>query len=219
MLDHLIEYIQVIIAEYGAWGVFAATILEEVVAPIPSPIVPLAGGFFGLDPSLSWTQAAVRAVFTVAVPVTIGIGLGSSAVYAIGYFGGKPIIERYKKFLGLSWADVDRVEKKLTSGTADELILLALRVVPIIPGVGISGFCGLVRYPFLSFLTITLVGAFLRAMALALIGWQVGELYSEYSETIEKFENYILFGVLIIAVAGLGYYFLRGRKPRSGARN
>jgi membrane protein DedA with SNARE-associated domain len=208
MLDHLIEYIQAIIAEYGAWGVFVATILEEVVAPIPSPLVPLAGGFFGLDPSLSWTAAAIKALFTVALPVTVGLGLGSAAVYAVGYYGGKPIIDRYKKFLGLSWEDIDKVERRLTKGRSDELILLALRIVPIVPGVGISGFFGLVRYPFVPFIVITLIGAFIRAWVLALVGWQVGELYEEFSGTIERLENYILIGVAIVGLAVLSYYFL-----------
>ena len=44
MIESSITYIQEIIATYGAWGVFVATLIEEVVAPIPSALVPLAAG-------------------------------------------------------------------------------------------------------------------------------------------------------------------------------
>ncbi|MDP3954283.1 MAG: VTT domain-containing protein [bacterium] len=213
MIESLISYIQSIIFQYGAWGVFFATIMEEVIAPIPSPIVPLAAGFFLLSPDASLAAVIIRSVLVIALPVAVGIGIGSSLVYVIGYFGGKPVIEKNKKWLGLEWSDVEKVEKKIIKGKGDEITIFILRVLPIIPGVAISGFCGVVRYPFYNFITITFAGAFVRALILGVLGWQVGEFYQVYADNISRFEEHILFGTLaVIAVGGIIYYFFRKRK-------
>ena len=141
MIESLISYIQSIIAQHGAWGVFAATIIEEIISPIPSPIVSLAAGFFLLAPDASLGATILKSALVIALPVSVGIGLGSSLVYAIGYFGGKPVIEKNKKWLGLDWQDIEKVEKKLIKGRGDEITIFILRVLPFVPGVAISGFC------------------------------------------------------------------------------
>ena len=122
-------------------------------------------------------------------------------------------MKKNKKWLGLEWSDVEKVEKKLIKGKGDEITIFILRVLPIIPGVAISGFCGAVRYPFYNFITITLAGAFVRAFVLGVVGWQVGEFYQIYADNISRFEEHILFGTLaVLAVGGIIYYFFRKRK-------
>ncbi|MBP9732662.1 MAG: VTT domain-containing protein [Candidatus Magasanikbacteria bacterium] len=212
MLDQLIVYIQSLIATYGAWGVFLATMIEEIIAPIPSPIVPLAAGFFLITPEItSLAHVLVKILFVIAIPVTAGITIGSSGVYAIGFFGGKPVLDRTKKWLGFGWEDVQKVEARLRKGKKDEWVLFFLRMIPIIPGVAISGLFGIIRYPFYKFITITILGAFLRAFILGIIGWKVGEVYGAFAHTVEKSEDYILFVVLGIAVIWTIYYVVKKR--------
>lgn len=190
MIENLTSLIQPIIIEYGVLGVFLATLLEEIVAPIPSPLVPLAAGFFLLPVDGSFLEATWKAVFTIAFPVSFGVTLGSLAVYGLGYMGGKPAIEKSKKWLGLSWKDLKKMEDKLIHGSGDEIVLFILRVLPIVPGVAISGFCGIVRYPLKTFIVITFLGAFVRALALGIVGWYARGLYTIYSETISNVEKY-----------------------------
>jgi membrane protein DedA with SNARE-associated domain len=209
MINNLVIYIQSIISEYGAWGVFIATFLEEIIAPIPSPIVPLAAGFFLLDPSLSFVNIIFENALTVALPVSIGIIIGSSLVYVLGFWGGKPIIEKSKKWTGINWQDIEKTEIRLTKSKGDEITLFILRMLPIIPGVAISGFCGVARYPFKKFITITFFGSFMRAFILGIIGWKVGELYATYADIISKFEKHILLFILLLIFLLLICYYLR----------
>lgn len=209
MIEHAITFMQEIIAQYGAWGVLAATLLEEIVAPIPSPIVPLAAGFFLLPPEYPFLSILMRAAVLIALPVTVGISLGSSIVYALAYFGGKPIIEKTAWITGIKWGDLEKIEARLTGGRGDEIVLFLLRLIPAVPGVGISGFCGLVRYPFKTFLAITIMGSFLRALLLGLFGWQVGELYAEYADYIAHIEDYLLYGAIACIVVAMGWYIAR----------
>ncbi len=212
MIDLFISYIKVIIANYGALGVFVATLIEEIVAPIPSPIVPLSAGFFLIEPASDLWTTLVQVFFTIAMPVTFGLTIGSIVVYVIGFWGGKSIIDRYKKWLGFSWDDLEKTEQHFTKGQRDEVVLFGLRLVPIIPGVAISGLCGIIRYPFLKFVIITFVGALIRAFILGFIGSRVGEVYVDYADTISKWEDYILVGVIIVFGFLLGWYFYRKRK-------
>lgn len=215
MIGNFITYIQSIISQYGAWGVFLATLIEEIIAPVPSPIVPLAAGFFLLPTSVSFTEIVLRGAFTIALPVSIGITIGSTLVYALGFFGGKPVIEKSKKWTGINWDDIEKSEARFTRGKGDEISLFVLRVLPIIPGVAISGFCGVVRYQFKKFIIITSLGAFVRAFVLGLVGWQVGELYVTYADMISKFEKYVLSVVFfLLLLSFLGYYIRKKIKAR-----
>lgn len=200
MIEQLISYIQIIISEYGALGIFFATIIEEVIAPIPSPLVALAGGFFLLPSTLSWGEAIIMVIPLVAIPVAVGLTLGSTAVYFVGYFGGKPIIDRWGKWLGTSWTEIKKAEEKLTSRKSDELLLFGLRLLPLAPGVALSAFCGIIRYRLVTFIVTTFLGSMIRAAMLALIGWQVGEVYYTYAEALSNVEGYLFFGIVLCAV-------------------
>lgn len=215
MIETLIAYIQSIVVAYGAFGVFLATLLEEIVVPIPSPLVPLAAGFLLLPAETSLTMVALKGATTIALPVALGISIGSSVVYGIGYVGGKPTIEKCQRWLGLSWHDMENVEKRLTRGAGDKIILLVLRMLPVVPGVAVSGFCGVVRYPFVTFALITLLGAFVRALVLGILGWKVGELYTVYVGAITRFENQIFLGLLsAVVLALIGVRVIRRFKVR-----
>ena len=215
MIEQGILYIQSIISAYGAWGVFAAVIIEEVIAPIPSSLVPLAAGFFLLPADAGFLLVTIEAIFLVARPVGGGISLGSTALYWLAYDGGKPAIEKSRRYIGISWKDVERIERKMTKGRRDEITLFALRLLPIIPGFALSAFCGAVRYPFSPFLLITVAGSGLRAFVLALVGWQAGELYLRYLEIIERSEKQILIALLITGALLCALYCLWKRSSKA----
>ncbi|MEK7452130.1 MAG: VTT domain-containing protein [Patescibacteria group bacterium] len=212
MIEQLTSFIQPIVTEYGALGVFLATLLEEIIAPIPSPLVPLMAGFFLLPVREGFLTIAWQALFVIAFPVALGATLGSLVVYGIGYWGGKPVIEKSKKWLGLSWGDVEKIERKLIRGRGDEFVLFALRVLPVVPGVAISGFCGIVRYPLKTFVAITFLGALARSTALGIAGWYVGSMYLVYVDVISKIENYLFAVLILLAVFFAGrFLFLKKR--------
>lgn len=216
MIEQLTSLIQPIVVEYGAFGVFLSTLLEEIVAPIPSPLVPLMSGFFLLPADGSFLTSAWQALFIVALPVAFGVALGSSVVYGLGYLGGKPLIEKSKKWLGLNWKDLEKVEKKLIRGSGDEIALFVLRALPVVPGVAVSGLCGIVRYPLKTFVVITFFGALIRALALGVIGLYVGGVYITYAETISKVENYIFVVLIVSTILFLGrLYFLKKKHKRA----
>ena len=210
MIDSIVVYIQSIISNYGALGVFGVTIIEEIITPIPSAIIPLMAGFFLLPSTMSFAEILLRGILIIALPVSIGISIGSTLVYILGFFGGKPAIEKSKKLTGINWQEIIKMEEKVTRGDRDEIALFIFRLIPIVPGFAISCFCGVVRYPFQKFIIITFFGSFVRAFILGIIGWQVGELYVNYADIISRFEKIIFLIILFLLSIFLAYrYFVK----------
>lgn len=201
MLEKLIQMTQSIISVGGPVGVFMASILEEIIFFIPSPIIPMAAGFFLLSPQAELLEAISRAILYIALPVSLGQTIGSLFPYYIGYLGGRPTIEKWGRWIGLTWKNIEKTEQKFIRGYRDELILLGMRVSPV-PSVAISGFCGLIRYPVYRFLAVTAVGATIRGFLLGLFGWYAGTAYLKYAQIIAQTEKYlfVLVGVASVVV-------------------
>lgn len=212
MIESAVAYVENLVIEYGVLGVFVGTLIEEIIAPIPSALVPLAAGFSLIGEGATTSEAVITALLLIAPAVALGLGIGSAIVYAIAYFGGKPVIDRYGKLLGTSWEDIERLQTKLTGGRADEAVLFGLRLVPLVPGVAISGMCGIVRYPFKRFLVITIAGSYVRAFLLGLVGWRAGELYAEHLSSIEQYESTIITVTLGLIALTILVHVLRKRQ-------
>jgi len=201
MLEKLIQVTQLIVSVGGPIGVFVASILEEIIFFIPSPVVPMVAGFFLLSPQMELVEVASRVILYIALPVSLGQTIGSLFPYCIGYFGGRPVIEKWGRLIGLTWGNIEKTEQKFIRGYRDELILLGMRVSPV-PSVAISGFCGIVRYPIYHFLAVTALGAAIRGFLLGLLGWYAGISYLKYTQAITQIEKYlfIIVGVVCVVV-------------------
>ncbi len=208
MIEKLIQITQTIVSAGGPAGVFAAAIFEEIVFFIPSPIVPMAAGFFLLSPQLETAEVASRAILYIALPVGLGLTIGSLVPYYICYFGGRPAIEKWGRLIGLTWKNIEKTEQKFIRGYSDELILLGLRILPIVPSVAISGFCGFIRYPIYHFLAVTALGAAIRGFLLGILGWYAGAAYLEYAQAIAQTEKYLFIFVGVLTVAFI-IWFIR----------
>jgi len=198
MISQFVTFAENLFLAYGAWGVFLASVLEEVVAPIPSALVQMGAGFSFLG-NLPISPGSIWTLFVLVVlPATIGVTIGSLFVYYIAYFAGKPFLQKYGKYLGVSWESVQAAEAKFASKYTDALMLFSLRCVPIIPSVVVSALCGLMRLSFFKYIVYTFLGTVVRATILGLIGWQAGSFYKIYAEKIDLAENFVILSLLLI---------------------
>ncbi len=217
MLTHLIALVEGLFQSYGALGVFVASIIEEVVAPIPSALVMMGAGFSLIGEAAISMSSLSRLLVLVALPAALGVTVGSLLVYGISYWIGKPFLDKWGKYIGVPKGSIERAQEKFDKGYADELVVFGLRVIPLIPSVVISAFCGLVRIPFRSYVLYTFLGTFLRALILGFVGWQAQSLYVVWAEKIEHFEKYIEIGIVVLVLAYGGYGFskyIRQRQKR-----
>ncbi len=199
MIESFIEFLTHIILPWGALGVFVASVIEEVIAPIPSALIMTMSGFFFIKGAVS-LEAILSLVFKVAIPGALGVTLGSYVIYFVAKYGGKFVIEKWGKYFGLFWSDIEKIKSKLDGTKRDEILIGGARVLPIVPSVAISAFCGIVSMNKTKYFLITFIGTFFRGILLGIIGWQAGNVYEKYAETISHIEDLVLISTILVII-------------------
>lgn len=197
-VTEILNWIMDSIRAHGAWSVFVGVIIESVIVPIPSPLIIMGAGFVLISAELSFVQALVPITLQIVLPGSIASTFGAYVGYAIGYLGGKPLVDRWKTFLGFSWNDVEALERRFQAGQVNTTIFF-LRALPIFPLSVISAAAGLLRLPIGQFSLWTFYGTIPRCLFLAYLGWGLGETYQGIAKGIDKAEG-IVSGILILAI-------------------
>ena len=207
MIENLIGFLQANILPLGASGVFLASVIEEVIAPIPSALIMTMSGFLFVSGSLSLDTVSAL-ILKVAIPAALGVTIGSYVVYFIARYGGKILIERWGKYIGLYWADIEKLRSYFQGTKRDDWIIGGARVLPFFPSVAISAFCGIIQMNPVKYFFISSIGVFFSGIILGVVGWQVGNVYVKYAGLISSIEN----GVLVcIALAFIVFVVLKYR--------
>lgn len=214
MFAELIVYLEGILLTYGAFGVFLGSIIEEIIAPIPSTLIIMGTSFIMLKGAPLSPESFFNLFVNIALPASLGVTIGSLFVYGITYFAGKPFLERWGKYLGVSWKDVQKAEDKFEKSRSDEILLFLVRAIPVIPSVAISAFCGFIRFDLKKYVIITFLGTMVRAFVLGFIGWQFGSFYQTAADEISYLEEISLL-VIILAIAGYWLYKKKFKKKNS----
>ncbi|MBL7078092.1 VTT domain-containing protein [Candidatus Shapirobacteria bacterium] len=197
-----------IIQKWGPWGVFGAGVVEQIIVPIPSPIVPMGGGFFLVEKNIALKKAIEQVFFKVALPFSLGSTLGSSLVFLLAFFGGAFLINKFQRYLEFDWKDIERFKKRFFKGkVTDELLIFVFMAIPIIPSSFISAVCGAIRIKMSDFYFFTFLGLLTRGLILGFFGWWAGEAYWEMAEGVNQIESlvFLFFGLLAFALLVWGY--------------
>lgn len=212
MFSSIIDWIIELINKFGLWGVFFGSLLEELIAPIPSPLVMMGAGaallgkYEGFSLALGWDMTLI------AIVGGIGAVLGSYLPFYIGYFGGKPLIAKTSKFTGVSWKSVEKIQAKLENSASDEITITSLRAIPVMPSVLIAVTCGLLRINFFSYTISFVIGGIIRNFVFLIIGWQVGSAYINSASTFENITDWVTKIIVGLGIIGLGYLYWRRSK-------
>ena len=207
-MSEIVAWIMDSIRAYGPWSVFVGVIVESIIVPIPSPLIIMGAGFILISAELSFANALMPIMLQIVLPGSVGSTLGAYVGYAIGYYGGKPLVDQWERFLGFSWSNVEALERRFQTGQLKTTIFF-LRALPIFPLSVISAAAGLFRLPLNPFSVWTFYGAIPRCLLLAYLGWSLGETYQGFAKGIDRAEG-IVSGILLLAILG-GIIWLRAR--------
>ncbi|MFQ5850647.1 MAG: DedA family protein [Candidatus Binatia bacterium] len=199
-MTDILNWIMDSIRAYGAWSVFIGVIIESVIVPIPSPLVIMGAGFILISPDLDAAGTVIPVLLLIVLPGSIASTLGAYIGYAIGFVGGKPLVNRWKGFLGFRWEDVDALQCRLRGGQIKATIFF-LRAIPIFPLSLISAAAGFVRIPLPAFTLWTFYGSLPRCLLLAYLGWGIGETYHRLAYGIDKAEMLVSVLLILLAIA------------------
>ncbi len=197
-LEHeLVAFLQNLFDSIGWGGVVFIMALESANIPIPSEVtMPLAGWFLAQARGVSaWT-----AVLEGGLYGAVGCTIGSVASYALGYYGGRPFLNRYGKYLLITRHDLEKADQWFARW-GDWAVFIS-RLLPIVRTF-ISFPAGVVRTRFWTFLVFTFVGSFLWCGALAYGGYAFGARWEELRAVMRPFDIPIA-----VVIVGAGAYYV-----------
>jgi len=187
---------------YGYVAVGGVLLLENIGLPVPGETMLIAASLYAASGQLNIVLVGIIAVLASTA--------GSAIGYAIGVYGGRPLAERYGKYVLLTAERLDKTEDFFRRrGWA--VVLLGRFVEGVRQAAGIIAGISEMRFPL--FLTYTVVGA-----ALWVATWStVGELAGAHVTTISHYATYAAEGVGIIVVLLIVRAVLRSRRRRAAA--
>lgn len=195
-------FIQVI-QQHGVLAVVAGMIVEEVFVPIPSPVIPMAAGALLVE-STALGPALVEILLFIALPASVASVISSYFVYSIAYLGGKPVIEKYGRFLDLTWEEIQQFERHFDHDH-EKYYVAGFRAVPIVPLSLVSGAAGLFRMDWKEYGIWSFIGMLPRNFVLAFIGWKLKDSFIAVADSINKVSTAIAVTVAALVVAVIIY--------------
>lgn len=201
-----------LIGDHGLYAVFGLMLIDAVL-PAASELVMVYGGalaagaFAGQNVTLFGSEISSHAWAYVAIAFagTLGYLLGSLGGWAIGLYGGRPLLERRGRWFHLSGERLDRAERWFDRW--DDWAVLIGRVTPVVRSF-ISIPAGVFRMPFLRYTSLTAIGSAVWCFALAGAGLGLGRSY----ETFHHGFRYADYAVAAAILALAAYLLVRKRR-------
>ena len=185
IIDFLAKTIIAVIGFTGYMGIFTLMFLESCGVPIPSEIIMPFSGFLVASGKLSF--------WLIVIAGTLGNLVGSLLAYWIGIRGGRPLIEKYGKYILISKHDLNLADKWFKK--YGELTVFFGRFLPIIRTY-ISFPAGISKMNIKKFSIYTALGAFPWCVLFAWLGVKMGNNWELIREKLHKFD--LLIGTIII---------------------
>jgi membrane protein DedA with SNARE-associated domain len=186
-------------------GVVILMAIESACIPFPSELImPLAGWMLIKEKSLP-------AIFTLAAGGygALGNTIGSIIAYYVGKWAGRPLLNKYGRYILLSQHDLDLADRWFSK--SGSWTVFVSRILPVIRTY-ISLPAGIARMNIVKFTIYTFTGSFLWSTGLAYGGYLMGEHWEELRNAMRPFDPVII--ALVIILIGL-YIYRHVRHMRS----
>jgi membrane protein DedA with SNARE-associated domain len=166
LIAALAHFVIATISTLGYAGIAALMALESACIPIPSEVIlPFAGYLVSTGRFDLWLVAIIGA---------LGCNIGSTIAYAVGYAGGRPLVDRFGRYILLDQAELTRVETFFARYGA--VTVLVSRMLPVIRTY-IALPAGIARMNFWTFQAYTFIGSLPWCLALAYAGLRLGKAW------------------------------------------
>ncbi len=191
----------------GYSGIVLLMAVESACIPLPSEVIMPFSGFLVYDGRFN--------LWLVALAGAIGCVVGSIVAYWVGAYGGRPLIEKYGKYILISHHDLDLADRWFKKH-GDSAIFFS-RLLPVVRTY-ISFPAGIARMRFWHFIAYTFVGSYIWSLGLGYIGLKLGENW----ENLKKYfhgADYIIAALIIIGIVWWIWRHLKNRKKHVQEEN
>jgi membrane protein DedA with SNARE-associated domain len=199
ILAALFIFIKTLIAFSGYGGIVILMAIESACIPLPSELIMPFAGYLVFEGSMK--------LFWVATAGAIGCNVGSLIAYEVGYYGGRPLVERYGSWILLGRHELDWADRFFARW--GYLAIFIGRLLPVIRTF-IALPAGIARMPRLRFHIYTFLGSWPWCFGLAWLGMKLGQNWRELGKYFHKFDAVIL-AALVIGVVWFAWTHWQNR--------
>ena len=201
MIGKIIEILSVFIvatiSRLGYFGIILLMGIESACIPLPSEIIMPFSGYLVYTGRFN--------LWLVGVAGALGCVLGSLVAYWVGMRGGRPLIERYGRYILISRHDLDLADRWFAR--FGEIIVFASRLLPVIRTF-IAFPAGVARMDLKRFVIYTFLGSLPWCIGLAYVGQKLGEQW-DTNPTLKTLFHRFDFVIGIIIVLGAVWWVWR----------
>jgi membrane protein DedA with SNARE-associated domain len=187
-LPGVFAHFQPVLEHYGYLAVGGFIMLEDFGVPVPGETILIAAAVFAGSGHLN-----IALVMLVGV---LGAVIGDNIGFAIGHFGGRPLVERYGRYVFLTPERLDRAQDYLNRhGGKVVTVARFIEGLRQVNGV-LAGIAGM---HWLKFLAYNAAGAVLWVGTWSCIGYFAGDHISEIYAAFDKYKWYAIAAIVVIA--------------------
>ncbi len=188
-MDHSIfHHLRTFVAEYGYWAVALALLCENAGIPVPGESTLLLASFL----AYSEHQLHIEWIIVVA---TFAATLGDNLGYALGHYGGRPLLDRYQRIFRIQPATLERGEQMFERYGASAVFfarfVFGLRVFA-------GPLAGVLRMHWRKFAFFNFLGAALWVTLIAGTGYLFGQHLGTLSHVIERFNIVVVIATVLV---------------------
>lgn len=178
-----------VISTMGYGGIVLLMAIESACVPLPSEIIMPFAGFLVFKGELTLSL--------VALAGAIGCVIGSIPAYYVGMYGGRPLAEKYGKYILLSKNELDTADKLFIK--YGEIIIFIARLLPAVRTF-IAFPDGVARMNMSKFIIYTFIGSLIWCWLLAYAGMKLGERWESLEIYFHEF-HYVIIAAGLVFVA------------------
>ena len=210
-MTEILNSILNLIQTNGLLAMFLGGLIEQIIVPIPSPIISLAGGAFLVKANQFFS--ILKDIFlNVSLPYSVGATIGTSLVFLLTFYLGKAFVDKFGNYFGLTWNLIEKLRTDFQKGIKDELFIVVSSSIPVVPVSLVTAFCGAFRIKPAKFYPLIFLGLIIRSLILGFIGFETGETFMNLAQGLDKTESILtLIGIIIVTIV-LGYLYLKREK-------
>lgn len=214
-MEHLLRpiahWIIQVISSSGYNGIALMMAIESACIPLPSEVImPFSGALTTVAVASMFRRTPLN-LYLVTLAGAGGCVLGSLIAYWVGIYGGRPLAERYGRYVLVRKRDIDRADRWFARwGVA---AVFFSRLLPVIRTF-ISLPAGIAKMNFWQFVLYTFIGSLPWCFVLAYIGNQLGSHWSEMKGYFHRADAAIVI-VIILLFAFWLYHHLKPEKEES----
>ncbi len=192
------------ISSLGYGGIVLLMAIESACIPLPSEIIMPFAGYLVYVGRFSLHGAAFAGA--------VGCIAGSIPAYYLGPYGGRPLIEKYGRYVLLSRHELDLADRLFARW--GQWVVLAGRLLPVIRTF-IAFPAGVSRMNMTKFVVYTFVGSYPWCYGLAWVGMKLGEQWDKDPRLKAWFHRFDAVIVALVVAAVVAFVWHKVRSARA----